>query len=107
MNRSGWESPAFADVLVGCEAFQGLQPPSVVGGDEVGKVSFELIVSIVMVALDGRSLYRAVHALDLAIGPGMLDLGQPMFEPRVLGMAYRTYASRILPSGRPHGAAGR
>jgi hypothetical protein len=69
-------SPAFADVFVGCEALQGLQPPSVVvGGDEVGKVSFELIVSIVMVALDGRFLDRAVHALDLAIGPGMLDLG--------------------------------
>lgn len=74
-------SPAFAGVFVGCEALQGLQPPSViVGGDEVGKVSFELIVSIVMVALDGRFLDRAVHALDLAIGLGMLDLGQPMFD---------------------------
>ena len=34
-----------------------------------------------MVALDGRFLDRAVHALDLAIGPGMLNLGQPMFDP--------------------------
>jgi hypothetical protein len=33
-----------------------------------------------MVALDGRFLDRAVHALDLAIGPGMLDLSQPMFD---------------------------
>jgi hypothetical protein len=75
-------SPAFADVFVWCEALQGLQPPSVVvGGDEVGKVSFELVVSIVIVALDGRFLDRAVHALDLAIDPGMLDLGQPMFDP--------------------------
>jgi hypothetical protein len=78
-------SPAFADVFVRREAFQGLQPPSVVVGvDEVGKVSFELIVSIVMVALDGRFLDRAVHALDLAIGPGMLDLGQPMFDAILL-----------------------
>ena len=38
-------------------------------------------MSIVMIALDGRFLDRAVHALDLAIGPGMLDLGQPMFDP--------------------------
>ena len=69
-------SPAFADVVVRREALQGLQPPGVVVGvDEVGKVSFELIVSIVMVALDGRFLDRAVRALDLAIGPGMLDLG--------------------------------
>ncbi|MGY3695902.1 hypothetical protein ACVIGA_005982 [Bradyrhizobium sp. USDA 3240] len=44
-------------------------------------MSFELIVSIIVVALDGRFLDRAVHALDLAIGPGMLDLGQPMFDP--------------------------
>ena len=36
-------SPAFADVFVRREAFQGIQPPSVVVGvDEVGKVSFEL-----------------------------------------------------------------
>lgn len=34
---------------------------------------FELIVSIVMVALDSRFLDRAVDALDLAIGPGMLE----------------------------------
>jgi hypothetical protein len=33
-------SPAFADVFVRREAFQGLQPPSVVVGvDEVGKVA--------------------------------------------------------------------
>ncbi len=60
------------------------RPSIVVGVDEVGKVSFELIVSIVMVAFDGRFLDRAVHALDLAIGPGMLDLGQPMFDPILL-----------------------
>lgn len=37
-----------------------------------------------MVALDGRFLNRAVHALDLAIGPWMLDLGQPMFDAILL-----------------------
>ena len=41
-------------------------------------------MSIIMVALDGRFLDRAVHALDLAIGPGMLDLGQPMFDAILL-----------------------
>lgn len=78
MNRSGWKSPAFADIFVGCEALQGL--PATERSDEIGKVSFELIASIVIVALDDRFLDRAVHALDLAIGPGMLDLGQPMFD---------------------------
>ena len=52
----------------------------VVGVDEVGEVRFELIVAIVMIALDGRFLDRPVHAFDLAIRPWMLDLGQPMFD---------------------------
>jgi len=55
-----------------------------VGVDEVGKVSFELIVSIVIIALDGRFLDRAIHSLDLAIGPGMFDFGLPMFNPVLL-----------------------
>src|SRR5262249_19000387 len=33
---------------------------------------------------DGRFLDRAVHALDLTIGPRMLDLGQPMFDAILL-----------------------
>ena len=74
-------SPAFADVFVGREALQGLQPTSVVVGvNEVGKVCFELIVSIVMVALDGRFLDRAVHALDLAVGPWVLGLGRAVLD---------------------------
>lgn len=44
------------------------------------KVCLELIVSVIMIALDGRFLDRPVHALDLAIGPGMLDLDQPMLD---------------------------
>lgn len=34
-----------------------------------------------MVALDGRLLDRAVHALDLTIGPRTLDLGLLIFDP--------------------------
>ena len=49
------ESCIFADVFVRREAFQGLQPPGAsAGADEVGKVSFELIVSIV--GADGMDL---------------------------------------------------
>jgi hypothetical protein len=40
--------------------------------------------------LDGRFLDRAVHALDLTIGPRMLDLGQPMFD------AIRAVTRRVL-----------
>ena len=74
-------SPAFTDVFVRRESLQGLRPPSVVASiNEVGKVIFELIVSIVMIALDGRFFDCSVHALDLAIRPWMLDLGQPVFD---------------------------
>lgn len=75
------------DVFAGCEALQGLQPPSLVlGGEKVGKVSSELIVSIVMVALDGRVLDRAVHALDQAVGPEMLIFANDV-RPHFLGIA--------------------
>ncbi|MCK1539864.1 hypothetical protein IVB06_31485 [Bradyrhizobium sp. 171] len=74
------------DVFAGCEALQGLQPPSLVlGGEKVGKVSSELIVSV-MVALDGRFLDRAVHALDQAIGPEMLIFASDV-RPHFLGIA--------------------
>ena len=35
---------------------------------------FELSVVVVMVAMDGRILDRAVHPLDLTVGPRMVDL---------------------------------
>ena len=44
------------------------------------EVGFELLVAVVVVALDGGFLDRAVHPLDLAIGPGMLDLGQAVLD---------------------------
>jgi len=59
-------SPASADAFVRREALQDHQPPNVIVY-EVGEVSFELIVSIPVVALEGRFLDRAVHPLDLDI----------------------------------------
>ena len=40
----------------------------------------ELVVIVIMVAMDGSLLDRSVHAFDLAIGPGKLDLGQPVIN---------------------------
>jgi hypothetical protein len=48
----------------------------------------QLIVIVIMVAMDSRFLDRSVHAFDpvsstgqaLAIGPWMLDLGQPVIN---------------------------
>ncbi len=35
---------------------------------------------LVVKAFDGRLLERAVHAFDLAVRPGMLDLREPVFD---------------------------
>jgi len=44
-------------------------------------VRFELFVGVVEVALDSGILDSSVHALDLPVGPGMVGLGQSMFDP--------------------------
>lgn len=38
----------------------------------------KLIVAFVVVSLDRRVFDRAVHPFNLAVGPGMIWLGQPM-----------------------------
>lgn len=59
----------------------GFQPAAeVVGADEVGEVRFELPMVVIMIAFDSSVFDRAVHPLDLTIGPGMLDFGQPVLD---------------------------
>jgi hypothetical protein len=41
---------------------------------------FELLVTVVVITLDGGLFDRAVHSFDLPIGPGMLNLGKPVFK---------------------------
>lgn len=41
---------------------------------------FELLMAVVVEALDGRFLDGPVHAFDLAIGPWMLDLGEAVLD---------------------------
>jgi hypothetical protein len=73
--------PYFADVFEGCEALKGLQSPSIIVGiDKVVEVRGQLGMAVVMVAFDGGLLDCAVHPLDLAVGSGMLDLGEPVFD---------------------------
>lgn len=52
----------------------------IVGADEASKVSAELLVAVVVVALDRRVLNRAVHSLDLTVRPGMTRPCQPMVD---------------------------
>ena len=68
-------------MFVGCEAAQGLQPAAVViGVHEELKVLPELVVAVVVVAFDGGILDGAVHAFDLAVGPGVVGLGKPVLD---------------------------
>jgi hypothetical protein len=65
----------FAYILVGCQPSQGFEPLcEVVGRQESGEMASQLIVAVVMVAPDSGLFQRAVHALDLAVGPRMLWL---------------------------------
>src|SRR5271170_202482 len=81
-NKSiGFLLPAFADELVGCEATESLQTfGEVVSGDEVGEVCSELLMVVVVIALNGGLFDGAVHALHLTVGPGMIGLGQSMVD---------------------------
>ena len=68
-------------MLVGREAAQGLQPTGmVVGVDEQLQVRPELVVGVVVVALDCGVLDGAVHPLDLTVGPRMVGFGQAMLD---------------------------
>ena len=54
-------------------------------------------MGVVVIALDGGVLDGAVHSLDLAVGPGMLGLGQPMIDV-VWAQAYsKACAGRARP----------
>ena len=43
-------------------------------------MGFQLVVGLVVVALYCCILDRSVHALDLAIGPRVADLGEPVLN---------------------------
>lgn len=43
-------------------------------------MGFELAVAVVVIALNGGVFDGSVHAFHLAIGPGMFDFGQPVFN---------------------------
>lgn len=53
----------------------------IVGSPEVGKGCSQLIVIVVMKALNRRALDRPRHPLDLAFGPGMGWLGETVLAP--------------------------
>ncbi len=66
----------------GVRPFEGCEPAHIIVGiDEVVKVSVELLMALVIRAFDGGVLNRPVHAFNLAIRSGMLDLGEAVLDP--------------------------
>ena len=61
--------------------------PDVVGADEGGEVGLKLVVVVAVEAFDGRILDCPVYAFDVAIHPGMLDLGRSVVDLMLAGEA--------------------
>ena len=59
----------------------------IVGIHEQVQMRSELVVAVVVVALDRRVLDCAVHPLDLTVGPGMVHLGEPMLDAMLVADA--------------------
>ena len=73
--------PDIADVFVGREPLQGFKSLSeIVGHDEALQALAKLVMAFIVIALDRRVLDRSVHPLDLAVCPGVIDFGQPVFD---------------------------
>ena len=73
--------PCLTDEFVWREACEGLQAAAeVVGVDKVVEMLGELLMAVIMKALDGCFFDGPVHPLDLPIGPGMVDFGEPMLD---------------------------
>src|SRR5438477_7732585 len=78
---AGLSCPGAADVFVSGKAFQDLETTGeVVSRDEVDQVGSELVVAVIVIAVDGRLFDRTVHPLDLPIGPWVIGLGQAMLD---------------------------
>ncbi|KQV64624.1 hypothetical protein ASC90_17295 [Rhizobium sp. Root1220] len=67
--------PPFADKLEGRKAIQGPEATAkFVRGDEASAMGLDLIMAVIVEALEAGLLYRAVQAFYLAIGPRCLGL---------------------------------
>ena len=73
--------PAFADEFEGREATESLEAfGEVVSSDEVAEGGSQLVVAVIVVALN-RSLFDgAVHPLHLPISPGMIRFSEPVID---------------------------
>jgi hypothetical protein len=102
----GLDCPLLADELVGREAFEGFEPASeIVGVEEVGEVTAQLVVVFVVVPFDSGLLDCSVHSLDLAVIQYVICR---RLVVRLFLKGRRRYGEPILDTGRrEHEGAGR
>jgi len=82
---------------VGREPFERFEPAAeIVGDDEVAEMLPAMIVTIVMVALDGRFLDRPVHPLHLSVSPRVIHLGQAMLGSVLVARAVEDVVEGIF-----------
>jgi hypothetical protein len=73
--------PTPADVLVGHQPPKRLETlGEIICGEKLREMLLELLVRLVVIALDGRLLDSAIHSLDLPVRPRVIDFGQPMLD---------------------------
>ena len=100
------DCPLLADELVGRKAFECFQPSTeVVSVDKVGEMLSKLVMAVVVIPFDGGFLNRAVHSLDLTVGPRMIDFGEALFDA-ILSASLVENVRRIA-GGRAIGVARR
>ena len=67
----------------------------IVGIHEETQVGSKLVVTVVVVAFDRRVLDRAVHPLDLSVGPRVAHLGQTMCDPMLVTHAVEAVSTLV------------
>ena len=89
--------PALTDVLIGGQAFQGLEAlGEVIGHQESLQVFLQVLMGLVVILFHCGVFECAVHAFYLAICPGMVGFGQPMVEALLLADALKEMLKGVL-----------
>jgi hypothetical protein len=73
--------PAVTNIFIGREPFEGFKSfGEVISHQESVEVLFQVPMGLIIVFFDRGVLESSIHALHLAISPGMIGFGQPMHD---------------------------
>ena len=89
--------PALTDVFIWGKSPQGFKSFSeIVGHQEGVEVLLEVLMRLIVIFFDRGFFEGAVHALDLAISPGMIGFGEAVLDPVLLTHARKDMLEGIL-----------